>query len=102
MKEYRIVYLTDAHPTELPNHSLVKNCLFFKSKLAILKRMSKFHTLVLKLKRKSHDVCKAQVLGFNDDMTGVLVQCTFANNPVVSTDNKKPRQAGFRSLSCVT
>lgn len=29
-------------------------------------------------------------------MTGVLVQCTFANTPVVSPDNKKPRQAGFQ------
>lgn len=34
-----------------------------------------------------------------DDMTGVLVQCTFANTPVVSPDNKKPRQAGFQVFS---
>ncbi|SAG02449.1 Uncharacterised protein [Enterobacter hormaechei] len=34
-----------------------------------------------------------------DDMTGVLVQCTFANTPVVSPDNKKPRQAGFKVFS---
>lgn len=32
-------------------------------------------------------------------MTGVLVQCTFANTPVVSPDNKKPRQAGFQVIS---
>ena len=34
-----------------------------------------------------------------DDMTGVLVQCTFANTPVVSPDNKKPRLAGFKVFS---
>ncbi|WP_336340818.1 hypothetical protein [Enterobacter cloacae] len=33
------------------------------------------------------------------DMTGVLMQCTFANTPVVSPDNKKPRLAGFRVFS---
>ncbi|HII3136047.1 TPA: hypothetical protein ACY3HD_003739 [Enterobacter asburiae] len=35
------------------------------------------------------------------DMTGVLVQCTFANTPVVSPDNKKPRQAGFKVFQIV-
>lgn len=33
------------------------------------------------------------------DMTGVLMQCTLANTPVVSPDNKKPRLAGFRVFS---
>lgn len=34
-------------------------------------------------------------------MTGVLVQCTFANTPVVSPDNKKPRLAGFKFFQIV-
>ncbi|MBJ5866954.1 hypothetical protein JGL56_04315 [Salmonella enterica subsp. enterica serovar Derby] len=33
------------------------------------------------------------------DMTGVLVQYTFANTPVVSPDNKKTRQAGVKVFS---
>ncbi|HFK5720674.1 hypothetical protein L8T19_15610 [Enterobacter bugandensis] len=41
------------------------------------------------------------LLEYNDDMTGVLVQCTFANTPVVSPDNKKPRQAGFKVFQIV-
>ncbi len=33
------------------------------------------------------------------DMTGVLVQCTFANTPVVSPESKNPARAGFSSCS---
>lgn len=34
-------------------------------------------------------------------MTGVLVQCTFANTPVVSPQNKSPDWRGFRYIQIV-
>jgi len=40
-----------------------------------------------------------RIFRIHGDMTGVLVLCTFANTPVVSPDNKKPRQAGFQVFS---
>lgn len=35
------------------------------------------------------------------DMTGVLMQCTFANTPVVSPKNKNPDWRGFRYIQIV-
>ncbi|WP_234099685.1 hypothetical protein [Enterobacter roggenkampii] len=34
-----------------------------------------------------------------DDMTGVLMQCIFANTPAVSPESKNPAQAGFSLCS---
>jgi len=36
-----------------------------------------------------------------DDMTGVLVQCTFANTPVVSPESKSPDWRGSRYVQIV-